>query len=141
MHELNGGCHCGNITLKLGLARAPDSYEPRSCDCDFCRKHRASYISDPQGTLLVRIRNQEDSGIYRQGSGAAECLLCRNCGVLVGALYRMENALYATVNVNVIEPGTTWGAEQPVSPRKLSETDKIKRWQQLWFPGVEVVFE
>jgi hypothetical protein len=136
MQELSGGCHCGNIQVDVRLTRAPESYNPRACDCDFCRLHRAAYVSDSQGSLHIRVRDQEQLGRYRQGSGRAELLLCRNCGVLIAPLLREGEKLYASVNVRVIEAGATFGAEQVVSPKKLAESDKVKRWHDIWFAQV-----
>jgi hypothetical protein len=141
MHRVSGGCHCGNILIDLELARTPREYNPRACDCDFCRKHCAAYVSDPQGSLFIRIKDERDSGKYRQGSGRAECLLCRNCGVLVGALYRSDGRLHGAVNVKAIAVRTSFGAEQPVSPKKLSESEKVKRWREIWFSNVNVTFD
>jgi hypothetical protein len=138
-HKVAGGCHCGNIAVRLHLARSPDDYRPRSCDCDFCRKHGACYLSDPQGALSIQVRHGSECGRYRQGSGAAEFLVCRNCGVLVVALYRGEQQLYATVNARALDAGASFGAEQPVSPQKLSQSEKIKRWQALWFSDIELI--
>jgi hypothetical protein len=136
MHSVNGACHCGNIVVELQLANEPGSYHPRACDCAFCRKHGAAYLSDPQGSLRLRIKDQRQGGTYRQGSGLAEMLLCTQCGVLIGALYRSEERIYATVNVRVIEGVESFGTEQPVSPRKLSGDQKISRWTDLWFSSV-----
>jgi hypothetical protein len=58
---------------------------------------------------------------------------------MVVALYRGEQKLYATVNARALEAGTVFGAEQAVSPQKLSQDEKIKRWQQLWFSDVELI--
>jgi hypothetical protein len=138
MYALSGGCHCGNIRVELSLARPPDSYHPRACDCDFCRKHGAAYVSDPHGSLAVHIGDETHAGRYRQGSGQAELLLCRRCGVLVGALYRADTRVYAAVNARVIEPAARFGAEQPVSPQTLEPRDKARRWQEIWFPSVRV---
>jgi hypothetical protein len=138
MQTVSGGCHCGNISLELELTRAPDSYSPRACDCDFCRKHSAQYVSDPQGSLVIRLKREADCGRYRQGSGLAECLLCRNCGVLIGAIYQNDTGLYATINVKTIDARVTFGAEQSVSPKQLSESEKVKRWQDLWFCKVQI---
>lgn len=137
MQKLGGGCHCGNIRVELELTRTAGTYNPRACDCDFCRKHRAAYVSDPQGSLLILIRDERDCGRYAQGSGRAELLLCRNCGVLVGPLYPEAGRLYAAVNANVVE-GVAFGAQQPVSPRTLSADDKVKRWKEVWFSNVTV---
>jgi hypothetical protein len=136
MHELSGGCHCGNIQVDVQLTRAPDTYNPRACDCDFCRLHGAAYVSDPQGSLRIRVRDQEQLGRYRQGSGRAELLLCRNCGVLIAPILRDGDGIYASVNVRVIEAGAAFGADQVVSPKKLAEADKVKRWHDIWFSQV-----
>lgn len=138
MQTLSGGCHCGNIRIELALTRGAGSYNPRACDCDFCRKHRAAYLSDPQGSLLILIRSESDCSRYTQGSGQAELLLCRNCGVLVGPLFSEDGHLYGAVNVNVVEGAALFGAQQPVSPRTLSATDKAQRWKQLWFRDVVI---
>jgi hypothetical protein len=138
MHPVSGGCYCGNIQLDLQLANAPASYQPRACDCGFCRKHGAAYISDAHGSLRVRIKDQRRSGRYRQGSELAEMLLCTHCGVLVGALYRAEGRIYATVNVRVIQGVESFGVEQAASPKQLSADAKVSRWKELWFPSVEL---
>jgi hypothetical protein len=139
MHQVNGGCHCGNIRLDIELTRAPGEYSPRACDCDFCRKHGAAYISDAHGSLVIRIRDERERGMYRQGSGMAECLLCRNCGVLVGACYRSDGRLYAAVNAKVVDAGTAFAAEQSVSPKQLSAGQKTDRWKAIWFSDVRIV--
>lgn len=127
------------MLVDLELSRAPGTYNPRACDCDFCRKHCASYLSDPQGSVTIRIKDERYSGRYRQGSGTAELLLCGKCGVLVGVLYRGDGRIHAAVNTRTIDDGTSFGAEQPVSPRTLSSGDKVKRWQEVWFADVRIV--
>jgi hypothetical protein len=138
MHCLSGGCYCGNILLDLYLTQELASYHPRACDCGFCRKHGAAYISDAHGSLRIRIKDQRRSGTYRQGSELAEMLLCTECGVLVGALYRTEAQIYATVNAKVIEGAAGFGPEQTVSPKSLSSAAKVSRWKELWFSSVEL---
>jgi hypothetical protein len=138
MHIVSGGCHCGNIFVELVLSRELGTFEPRACDCDFCTKHCAAYVSDPQGSLTIRIKDESQSGKYHQGSGAADLLLCRNCGVLIGAMYRSDERLYASVNAKILEGKASFGAEQTVSPQKLSEGEKVTRWQKIWFADVTV---
>lgn len=138
MHKVSGGCHCGNIVVHAELTRAPSAYNPRACDCDFCRKHAAAYLSDAHGSLRIQIGNEREVGMYRQGNAIAECLVCRICGVLVGVCYRAEGHLYAAVNAKAIDGGTTFGAEQPVSPKQLSENEKTARWKDIWFSNVRL---
>lgn len=139
MHYLAGGCHCGNIRAELQLPREPGAYAPRACDCDFCRRHGAAYVSDPHALLTLWIRDERSAGRYRQGSGQAEMLLCRDCGVLVGALHRGHERLYGVVNAKVFDGGTCFGAEQTVSPRTLAAEDKVRRWQEIWCSNVTIV--
>jgi hypothetical protein len=65
-------------------------------------------------------------------------LLCRECGVLIGAVYQDEARLYGTINVTAMDPSVTWGAEVTASPRQLSAIEKITRWKALWFGDVSV---
>ena len=67
-----------------------------------------------------------------------EFLLCGNCGVLIGVLYRDTEGVYAAVNVKVTDRPTDFGEQQTVSPRTLAESDKVSRWKSLWFPNVNV---
>jgi hypothetical protein len=129
-----GGCHCGNVVLELELAEAPATYVPRACDCDFCTAHGAAYISDPRGSLAVKIRSRGELGTYRQGSGAAEFLVCRTCGVLLAASYVDAGRRYASVNSKAVR--ATFGTATPVSPKTLAAPDKIERWKRLWFADV-----
>jgi hypothetical protein len=135
---LGGGCHCGNISVQLRLAGTPDNFRPRACDCDYCRKHGASYISDPHGTLLIRIRSAHNTVAYRQGSAAAEFLVCGTCGVLAAVLYNDNHSIHAAVNVRALDPAIRLGPQLPVSPQTLSDAEKVQRWRDIWFSSVAI---
>lgn len=138
MARLAGGCHCANITVSVELTRDAASYSPRACDCEFCRRHGAAWVSDPHGSLLIHVRDQGDTARYAQGAGIAEMLLCRNCGVLVAALWHGPH-LHGVVNANVLEGRAPFAAAQPVSPKNLSAEAKMGRWQEIWFADVRLV--
>jgi hypothetical protein len=138
VHALRGGCHCGSIRAELELTRSPDSFHPRACDCDFCRKHAAAWVSDPEGSARIRISHERRALTYRQGSGQAELLLCGHCGILVAALYRSAERLYAAINARIFHGAAAFGSEQPVSPKTLSERQKAERWQDIWFSNVTI---
>lgn len=138
MYQVSGGCHCGNIRVDLQLTGEPGTYHPRACDCDFCRKHAAAYVSDPQGSLGIRIQDARDLRNYRQGSGVAQCVFCAKCGVLIGALYRSNGRIWGAINARIIEGPTTFGSELSVSPKTLSAEEKEKRWQDIWFQNVAI---
>jgi hypothetical protein len=137
-HSINGGCHCHNISVTMQLSRPPEHYHPRACDCEFCTRHGAAYVSDPAGSLSIRIHDERAVGRYAQGDQLAEFVLCRNCGVLIGAVYRSEERLFAVVNANIVGLHAGFGESQVASPKTLSAAEKIKRWQRLWFTQVTV---
>jgi hypothetical protein len=139
MYAVSGGCHCGNMILSAQLPSEPATYRPRACDCDFCRKHAAAYVSDPRGSMSLRIKEPRDAGKYRQGSAQAQLLLCRQCGVLVAALFSHDGRLYGALNARCIDARTEFGTEQTVSPQKLPPGDKVQRWRDLWFADVTLV--
>ncbi|BBE32818.1 GFA family protein [Sphingosinicella microcystinivorans] len=138
METLAGGCHCGNLGLAVALTASAGDYVPRVCDCDFCCKHGASYVSDPDGRLEIKVRDPQLLGRYRQGSGAAEMLVCRNCGVLVGAVYREGDTLLGVANVRALDAGSTFAAAQPASPQRLGREEKVDRWKAIWFADVTI---
>jgi hypothetical protein len=137
---LTGGCHCGNIHLDISLPKSSRDYSPRACDCDFCRKHGASYISDPSGKLRMTVREPSDLGRYKQGSGVSDCLVCRNCGVLVGYSYQEGDQTWVVVNSRALDGAVEFATETPVSPKLLSQDKKTERWKQIWFHDVEIKF-
>jgi hypothetical protein len=138
VYPVKGGCYCGNILIQVELSQKLDDYHPRACDCGFCSKHGAAYVSDAKCTLSIRIEDRQQAPGYRQGNELAEMLLCGRCGVLVGALYREDGRVYATINVKALEGAESCGAEQAVSPKRLSAEEKVARWKKLWFPDVKL---
>jgi len=136
MYLAKGGCYCGNVLLQLELPKEPAQYNPRACDCGFCLKHGAAYLSDSRGALRIRIADPRQSATYRQGNELAEMLLCSRCGVLVGVVYREGGQVYATVNAKAVEGAPGFGPEQTVSPKQLSGEEKVARWKKLWFSNV-----
>ena len=138
MTEVSGGCYCGNIGLTVTLPQELSTYHPRACDCDFCRKHGAAYVSDPQGELRIQIRDEPQVSRFRQGSSTAEMLICRTCGVLVGALYRETDRLFGTLNAQALDCRAAFAAAQSASPKMLPAAQKAVRWRELWFQDVRV---
>jgi hypothetical protein len=134
----SGTCHCGNIQIEFESTLRPDEFRPRSCDCSFCTKHGAKYVSDPQGKLTITVRQHNQLNRYRQGSESAEFLICRKCGVLAAVVYSEDAKLYGTVNGRIIDDGGAFGQDVAVSPWKLGG-EKRTRWKELWFADVSIL--
>jgi hypothetical protein len=138
LHKLNGACHCGNISLDISLSMPPSSFQVRICDCDFCRKHGAGFISDVHGSLVISIRDAGQSGQYQQGSSTADFLFCKKCGVFAAVTLQSDGRLYSAVNFKTISGNVNFGAEVPVSPKLLSVSEKAARWKNNWFCDVTI---
>lgn len=98
--EHDGGCHCGNLRLRLRLTRPPAENATRSCRCSFCRAHATRTVSDPLGSVEISAADWSRVERYRFGSFTAEFLLCRSCGVYIGAICQTDRGLRAVTNVN-----------------------------------------
>lgn len=137
MNTHHGGCHCGRLVYEARFTRALAEYTPRACDCAFCRKHGAAWLSDADGSLTLRLRG--DALPYRQGSGQAEFLACPHCAVLVMVTADVDGVKYAAINARTLDDADRLSGEQPASPQKLAAGEKIERWSQLWFADVGIV--
>ncbi len=98
--EHEGGCHCGNLRVRLRLTRPPADNPTRACGCSFCRAHATRTVSDPGG--FVEIRAGDWSGVerYRFDTKTADYLICRTCGVYIGAVCATDVGVWAVINVN-----------------------------------------
>jgi hypothetical protein len=134
-----GGCHCGQLRVAFSTELDPASIIPRACDCSFCQKHGAAYVSDPAGQLSVMMKSSDALHRYQQGSNTAEFLLCDRCGVLVAVVFVHNARIYGAVNARSLEGPTGFGSAVPASPQLLASGEKIARWSQLWVPDVELV--
>lgn len=128
---LRGGCHCGALTVTFAATQAADALHPRACECAFCTKHGAAWLSDPSGALTIDASRAPRE--YRQGSGSARFLLCGDCGVLV-AVVDDQTPLRGAVNACCLDVETL-GPATRVSPQRLAPGEKRARWRQLWTPA------
>lgn len=138
MKLMLGNCHCGQIALSFSSVIPPEKFSPRACDCSFCQRHGALYISDPNGSLVIDVKESNALGEYRFGHGLAKFLFCRNCGVFVAVLFETEDRLFASVNARCIGGGVTFGNPQIASPQKLNAEEKKERWAKIMIPDVQV---
>ncbi|AWV07812.1 GFA family protein [Marilutibacter maris] len=135
---LSGGCHCGRIRVAFATTLEPRELAPRACDCDFCRKHGAAWISDPAGSLRVEAEPASALRSYRQGSETARLLLCAHCGVVVAVGYAEQGRIWAAVNAGCLDDATALAGAVPASPQQLTAEQKVERWRQLWIADVQL---
>ncbi|HJZ88928.1 MAG TPA: aldehyde-activating protein [Polyangia bacterium] len=136
MATFSGGCHCGNLALMFETALDPAQLLPRACQCSFCRRHGARCVSDPEGRVEILVREDAQLGRYRFALATADFLICRRCGVYVGALLSDRDAAWATINVNVLEQAARFppGA-QPVDYDSEDAQARCARRRARWTPA------
>ena len=74
---ISGGCHCGAVRFE---ARVPRRVTILDCNCSICSKTGFRHLIIPHGDFRL-LQGQEALISYRFGTGAAEHLFCRTCGV------------------------------------------------------------
>jgi hypothetical protein len=139
MQTLTGGCHCGQLHIEFSTTQDMAGIVQRACDCSFCQKHGAAYISDPAGKLSVSENKAGALREYRQGSGQAQFLLCGRCGVLVAVIVGHDCRIYGAANAGCLDGRAGLGNSIPASPQTLSPEEKLSRWLNAWVPDVVLV--
>jgi hypothetical protein len=116
--------------VEVNLTSALESYNPRACDCHFCRKNDAAYISDPNGRVVIRTNALSHLKFTQQGDELAEFLFCATCDQLLGVRWHQ----YGSVNARILFDHSSFGPQILASPKQLSADEKVVRWTELWFP-------
>jgi hypothetical protein len=130
-----GGCHCGNLAYVFETQASLETLGLRACMCTFCRAHGARNTSDPDGAMRIRVRDRALLERYSFGLKTADFLLCRRCGVYIGAL--LEDKWF-TVNVNTLADRPP--LDVPLLPNDYDIEDaagRIARRKLKWTPVAE----
>ena len=138
MNELRGSCHCGNVEFTLFTEKSADELVPRRCSCSMCRRHGASYISDPAARLALRYRDPSLLSIYRFGHRTSQWIICSKCGVLTAVLCEIEGRLRAVARVQSMVAHTVLAPEIVTDFEAESVADRLGRRMQSWIGTVEV---
>jgi len=97
-----GGCHCGNIHVRLRLSKRPEDNPLRACTCSFCRSHSPRMVADLEGLFEVWADDWSLVENYRFGTRICDFLICRRCGVFIAAVAETTAGSRAVVNVNCL---------------------------------------
>ncbi|MDP6345374.1 MAG: hypothetical protein QF578_09035 [Alphaproteobacteria bacterium] len=134
-----GGCHCGNIRIRLRTAIAPEDFAARVCTCTFCVKHGGRYLSDPDGALIVECQDPAQVSRYQFGHRTADFLVCGRCGVFPAVLSEIDGTTYAVVNINSLDERARFTGEgQDFDYDPETPDDRLARRQQRWIGQVSV---
>jgi hypothetical protein len=76
--KVSGGCHCGAVRFEAEVADPP--LAALDCNCSICRMTGFLHLMVPHERFELLTGRDALTG-YRFGTGTAEHLFCRNCGV------------------------------------------------------------
>jgi hypothetical protein len=132
-----GGCHCGNLTTRLRLTKAPQDSPLRACSCSFCRAHGTRTVADPEGLFEAWADDWSRVEAYRFGSRTADYMVCRRCGVYIAAICETASGLRAVVNVNSLADRALF-IQIPATPDYEGEAAdaRLARRAVNWMPAV-----
>ena len=140
LHTFEGSCHCGALGFYFQTALPITQWSVRACQCGFCRAHAALTASDPSGRLAFHVKQREALERYRFALMTADFLLCRRCGVYVGAQIETTHGAFGIINTRTLMPVP---AELPVAAKSNydseSTSDRVARREQRWTPLAKVV--
>ncbi|HKA42807.1 MAG TPA: hypothetical protein VKF40_12530 [Burkholderiales bacterium] len=135
-----GKCHCGNVSFSLTWEPTPAEIRVRACDCSFCTKHGGVWTSNPAGALEVAVKDRSLVSKYAFGTRTAEFHICTRCGIVPVVTSRIDDHLYAVVNVNTfegIDPSLL--RRTPVSFDGEGEDSRLARRKRSWIADVHYV--
>lgn len=101
--QIDGRCHCANISNRLNWPGDGAEIPVRACGCTFCTKHAGAWTSNRDSELVAMVRDESKISKYRFGTKSADFYVCSCCGVVPFVISAIENHLYAVVNVNTFE--------------------------------------
>jgi hypothetical protein len=141
-HRFEGGCHCGNLTYVFEASAGLESLGVRACMCAFCRAHGARNTSDPNGAMRIAARDGTNLERYRFALKTADFLICKICGVYIGALLPDGEGGWFTVNVNTFREKPP--LDFPLTPHVFDAEDtqdRVARREARWTPVAEITID
>ena len=140
LHTFEGSCHCGALGFSFQTALPVARWSVRACQCGFCRGHGALTTSDPSGRLAFHVKQDGRLQRYRFGLKTADFLLCRCCGVYLGAQIQTAHGSFGIINTRALLP---LAGELPTAILadygSESVADRSERRAKKWTPLAKLI--
>lgn len=139
MTTLAGQCHCGALQIAYRTPEKRAAINARCCTCSFCTRHGAQWTS-AVGSVLQLSVDEKHHQQYRFGTATADFHLCQRCGVVVAATSRIDERLYAVVNLAVMDDFDLPEAQcMPIDHGDETPEERLQRRRERWIPEVGIV--
>lgn len=134
--QYEGHCHCGAIGFRYETSVAPASWLIRACQCTFCRAHDALSTSDPAGSITFIVADPACLQRYQFGLRTADFLLCRQCGVYIGAVIAIGDSKFGIINTHALHAQPDGIADVAAIDYDREDVDgRVSRRQDRWTPA------
>jgi hypothetical protein len=104
LRNFKGSCHCGALGFSFQTALPVAKWTVRACQCRFCCAHGALTTSDPGGRLMFHVSRVGLLEHYQFSLKTADFLLCKRCGVYVGAQIETAHGAFGIINTLTMMP-------------------------------------
>ena len=104
--KIEGQCHCSNIRFEFETNINQNDLAIRNCQCRFCKLHGAATARDPDGRAKILVDDLGSINLYRFATESTDFVLCKNCGVYVGAVLTHHGRKCVTLNMNLTNLNT-----------------------------------
>jgi len=92
-------------------------------------------VADPAGRLHITLRDPAKLSRYRFGLRTADFLVCRDCGVYLGAVHHADGGSYGLVNTRVLAARAAFGQDAtPTDHDAETEPARRARRRATWTP-------
>jgi hypothetical protein len=136
-HIHPGSCHCGAIGFSYRTHQPPSSWNVRACQCSFCRAHAGLTTSDPSGSIEFLEHRVGLLQRYRFGLRITDFLLCRACGVYIGAEIQTGTGRFGVINIHALRPiPAGLGPAIAMEYGSESSAERIGRREERWTPVI-----
>ena len=130
MAEHRGGCHCGNLRVTLRLTQEPAEMQLRA------RAHNTRTASDPHGLVGIRAGDWAQVQFYRFGTSTADFVICRNCGVYIGAIGETPSGTRAVINTTCLDDRALFTTDPAPTDHDGETTEsRLARRAANWTPA------
>ena len=128
-------CHCNALTAYYRTTLPTAAWPVRACQCAFCSAHGALSTSDPTGSLSFSASDPDCLQRYQFGTRSADFLICRACGVYLGATMTQSGQRWGILNVRTLRPlPSDLPAPQPMQYGTEGTQERTQRRTARWTP-------
>jgi hypothetical protein len=103
-----------------------------------CRRHGASWVSDPDARLDLRCRDASHVSVYQFGQRTSHWILCAQCGVLTAVISEIEGRLRAVVRSQSMIDHRFSAPEVATDFEEESIEARLARRARTWIGSVTI---